>query len=468
MGINWRKPFIFTFFKATSNPVLQELEFLRRIERKSPGEILNIQNERLAKLLRHAWENTAYYKEALSECGVVVEGKVHLDRFDQIPLLTKEIILQQGDRLKANTLPGGRKAYMNRTGGSTGEPTVFYQDNRYWDVNVATKNYHFEVYGKQVGELEMKVWGSDRDVVHDTSGWITKLKNFLYNREIRACGHLTDQDIDTLIQDINALKPRTIWGYTDGIYTIAKYIVRTHARVHPPAALFGGGGTLLPYMREAIETAFSAPMVNMYGSREMGDIACECEQRVGLHVSSHSHRVEILDTQGRPVIDQDGDIIVTSLHNYAMPFIRYVIGDRGRLTAEQCSCGRGFPLLEHVLGRSMESFLTSEGAIVSPTYLISTLGTALDPHVFKKFQLVQEDLFHVTLKVIPGSQVDPEKMHSNFSLAEERIKSLMGEKCNFSCKVVDDIPSTDSGKYLYTVCKVPTEGYSSELELASP
>lgn len=469
MTINWRKMIIFTLFKATHNPVLQELEFLRSIEHRSASDIQDVQNERLINLLRHAWENTLYYKEVLSNCGVVVDGEVHLDRFDEIPILTKETILQQGDRLKATVLPNGRKPYINRTGGSTGQPTVFYQDNHYWNVNVATKNYHFEVHGKQVGELEMKVWGSDRDVVHDTSGWLTKFKNYLYNREIRACGHMTDQDIEVIVQDINSLKPRTIWGYTDGIYTIAKYILRAGLTVvHPPAALFGGGGTLLPRMRETIEEAFGAPMINMYGSREMGDVACECEKQVGLHISSHSHRVEVLGTQGRPVIDQDGDIIITSLHNYAMPFIRYNIGDRGRLTGKKCSCGRGFPLLESVLGRSMESFMTAEGAIVSPTYLISVLGTALNPHIFKKFQLIQHDIGHVNLKAVLGSGVNPDEVRAHFSLAEERVRSVMGERCDFSHTIVDDIPSTESGKYLYTVCEVPTQGYSSELELSSP
>jgi phenylacetate-CoA ligase len=466
MAINWRKPIIFALLKATQGPVRAELEFLRSIECKSPEEILVIQTERITKLLLHAWEHTDYYKEVLSDTGVVINGKVRLDRFEEIPILTKEIIRQQGDRLRAKFLPSGRKPYMNRTGGSTGEPTVYWQDNYYWDVNVATKLYHFETHGKQLGELEMKIWGSDRDIVHDTTGWTTKAKAFLYNRHVRACARLSDEDIGCILKDINQLKPRTIWGYTDCIYTIAGYILRTEQSVHSPAALFGGGGTLFPHMRETIQEAFDAPMINMYGSREMGDVACECEKQVGLHVSSHSHRVEIVDVQDRSVIDQDGDIIVTSLHNYAMPFIRYRIGDRGRLTDKQCICGRGFPLLESVLGRSMESFVTAQGAVVSPIYLITVLGAALDPDLFRKFQLVQDDTFHVTLKVIVDPKVSPKQVHPHLSSAVEKISSVMGKSCNVSQQIVDDIPPTDSGKYLYTVCKVPTGGYSSEIGLA--
>ena len=460
--INWRKPLVLAMLRATGSPVPQELDFLRAIERKSPDEIQEIQNERLTRLLLHAWQHTDYYREVLGDTGVVVDGKVNLDQFETIPVLTKAIIREQGDRLRARELPGGRKPYMNRTGGSTGEPTVYWQDNHYWDVNVATKMYHFELHGKELGELEMKVWGSDRDVVHDTTGWTTKVKTFLYNREIRACARLSDQDMDALIQDINRLKPRTIWGYTDGLYTVAKYIVRKGAVVHAPAALFGGGGTLFPHMRQTIEDAFKSPMINMYGSREMGDVACECEEQAGLHVSSHSHRVEILDDQGRPVMEQDGDIIVTSLHNYAMPFLRYRIGDRGRLTARSCPCGRGFPLLESLLGRSMESFVTAGGAIVSPIYLISMVGTSLDPQVFRKFQLVQEETHDVTLKVMLDPAASSEQADTLLSMAVEKIGAVMGEGCAVSHVTVDDIPATNSGKYLYTVSKVAVDGYSSQ------
>ena len=298
MAINWRKPLVLALLKATHSRVPQELEFLRSIEHKSPDEILDIQNERLTRLLQHAWQHTDYYREVLGDTGVVVDGKVHLERFEDIPVLTKAVIRQQGSRLRAKMLPGGRKPYENRTGGSTGEPTVYWQDNHYWDVNVATKMFHFEMHGKDLGELEMKVWGSDRDVVHDTTGWATKAKTFLYNREVRACARLSEQDMDALVKDINQLRPRTLWGYTDGLYTIAKYIVSTETPVHPPAALFGGGGTLFPHVRQTIQKAFNAPMINMYGSREMGDVACECERQDGLHVSSHSHRVEIFS---RPV-----------------------------------------------------------------------------------------------------------------------------------------------------------------------
>lgn len=443
---NWRKPIMYALMKGAGSPIPKELQLLRSIEYKTPEEIREIQQQRLVKLLLHAWKNTDYYKEVLSECNVVKDGKVNLDNFENIPFLTKEIIRSEFHRLKAKDHP----SYSNRTGSSTGEPVEYLQDNTYWDINVATKLYHFAMHGKEIGALEMKIWGSDRDIVNDTTGMITKLKTFFYNREIRTCESLSENGIRSIVDDINQLKPKTIWGYTDGIYTIASYIQKHNLNVYPPVALFGGGGTLFPHMVQTIEDAFHAPMINMYGSREMGDIACQCLEKTGLHISSHSHYLEIVNKGGIPVLDEDGDIIVTSLHNYAMPFLRYRIGDRGRLTAKKCPCGRGFPLLETVLGRGMESLITKDGRIISPIFLITKLGAVLNIDQIKKYQLIQNDYSKITLKIIPRSEVTPGHQQE----ITTHLKSIMGHDCEVKFNLVEDIPTTKSGKYLYIASEV--------------
>jgi phenylacetate-CoA ligase len=457
MPMNWRRPIIFGLLRARGSPIVDELRLIRSLESQSPAKIQAVQDHRLAMLLRHAWENTEYYRSVLSACGVVQGGKVDLGRFEDIPFLTKDVIRRQGTRLKARTLPKSRQPYLNRTGGSTGEPVNYWQDTYYWDVNVATKLYHFEVLGKALGELEMKIWPFDRDFITDTSDWKAKLKNFLYNRKILKCSRLSEGDIRTITHAINRFQPKSIWGTVDGLHMIAEYINRHSLDLHPPAAVFGGGGTLFPQMEQAIQEAFHAPAINFYGSREMGDVACECGEKAGLHISSHSHRVEVINGDDTPVMEEDGEIVLTSLHNYAMPFIRYRIGDRGRLTAKACPCGRGFPLLRSVLGRSMESFITPEGVFVSPIYLIAIIVRAFKPGFVRKFQVVQEDYSQITVKVIvePGKAgIGQTEIQADLDSITEEVRSLIGQQCKVSYAFVEDIPPTPSGKYLYTVCKV--------------
>lgn len=456
--LNWRKPIAMAVLGATRMTVLRELRLLRSMERRAFTERRGIHEGRLTDVLRHACRQTEYYREVLAECGVVRDGRVDLSRFKQIPFLTKEIVRREGDRLRARELPAGRRSYVNRTGGSTGEPVEFWQDTHYWDVVVATRINHFERFGKKIGEPEMKVWGSDRDIVHDTSSWQGKLQSFLYNRRIRTCSSLSEDGIRAIIEEVNRYKPRNVWAYVDGMYTIADYVLRCGFKVHAPSAIFIGGGTLLPRMRDVIQEAFGAPVINLYGSREMGDIACECERQNGLHVSELDHRVEVVDADGRAVRDTDGEIVVTSLCNYAMPLLRYRTGDRGRLTARICDCGRSSPLLSAVSGRGMESLIASDGAIVSPIYLITTLGAALDPRMVKKFQIIQEDRHQVRVKVILHDETRYDEGRSALQGITAKIRSVMGPKCAVSVDFVDHIPPTRSGKYLYTMCKVPQDG----------
>ncbi len=451
---NWRKPLIRALLSASGSEVPALLEVARGASRLSAAELDALQRRKLCDLLVHAAAETDYYGRVLADCGAVRGGEVDLERFDQVPFLTKEILRGEGPALRARTLPAGRRAFVNRTGGSTGQPCEFWQDSHYDAGNTADKLYHFESLGKQLGEPELKIWGAQRDLVRDTGSRTAKLKNFLYNRTVESCATLSEQRIREIVARVNRVRPRSIWSYVDGLYTIARYVNDQGLSLHSPAAVFCGGGTFLPHMREAIETAFGCPAINYYGSREMGAVACQCPEGGGMHVTSHSHVVEVVDAKGRPVLDEDGDLVLTSLTNYAMPFLRYRIGDRGRLASAPCPCGSPFPVLESVAGRSMESLVKPGGELVSPIYLITLLGGTLGSGPVARFQIVQEAIDRVTLKVVVDPAHPEERAAAALDEIRARLGQVMGEGCTVACERVDEIPREASGKYLFTVCKV--------------
>jgi phenylacetate-CoA ligase len=140
---NWRRPVLRMGLRASSPTAARELALLRGMQFDAAA-IQRLHKERLAALLGHAWSTTEYYRQVLSEAGAVRNGVVDLARFQDIPFLTRDIIRDQFDRLTSRSLPEGRRSYRNATGGSTGQPAQFLQDNVYWDVNVATKLFHFE------------------------------------------------------------------------------------------------------------------------------------------------------------------------------------------------------------------------------------------------------------------------------------------------------------------------------------
>lgn len=456
MPLNWRKPIILGLLNVTGSPILAELRFIRSIERWKPDAVQGVQNRRLTSILVHAWENTEYYREVLSECGVVHNGTVNLDRFSNIPFLTKDIIRKENRRLQARHLPKGRKSLANSSGGSTGQPVKFLQDSHYWNVNVATKTYHFEVLGKKIGEPEMKIWGSEKDLFEGTIGWKAKLQNFLYNRKLQQCFHLPEENIVSIIRNINTYQPKLIWCYRDGMDAVAKYVNRHRIRTYSPAAIVCLGGTLYPHIVRTIEQAFSAPVINAYGSREMGDIGFECLKREGIHLSTHSHKLEVIDENGQCTMDREGEIVVTSLMNYAMPFIRYRIGDRGKLATRQCSCGRGFPLLESVSGRLIERFINAKGEYIDPIYFIHLIGVVYNNDEIKRFQVIQDDYACITVKIILEPHVSHQQVKYTLDQITAKIRLVMGNECAVSYEFVDEIPLTKTGKFLYTTCKIGT------------
>ncbi len=450
-ALNWRRPLIRAAFRLQNPEILREIGLIHSIERSPPETILAIQQERLAQLLHHAWSQTDYYHEVLENCGAVRNGNVNLDRFEDIPFLTKDIIRSQPERLRARALPRGRKAHINQSGGSTGEPIKFWQDNVYWAVTIATRTYHFSLAGKDLGEREMKIWGSERDLLQGTLGWRANLENWLYNRKFEQCWHLPEARILKIIRDIDQWKPKLLWCYRDGIDAVARYITQHGVRVHSPGAIILGGATVYPFMAKQIQGAFRAPVMSAYGSREVGALACQCLQRQGHHIASQSHVVEAIAPDGHPAMEQDGELAITPLMNYAMPFIRYRIGDRGRLTSRLCPCGRGFPLLDSLSGRVVEVLSNAKGEQVDPIYFIVMMSEVLSGTAVRKGQIIQEKDGSITMNVVLEPGATPAMARPVLDEMQRKIAVIMGGECPVRFDFVGDIPLSASGKYPYVV-----------------
>lgn len=411
-------------------------------------KLKEIQVGRLKEMLLYSYNNVPYYTRILGEVKVVVDGKVNLDNFSKIPVLTKDIVREHFDELKCKDLDK-RKWYLNTSGGSTGEPVKVIQDNISWDSGMASKWFFSTFAGKYPGDKEVKLWGSERDILKGSIGFKAKLKNLVFNRILLNSFKMSGDDMRQYVEIINKSKPTLIEAYVQSVYELARFIKSNEITVYSPQSVLTSAGTLYSGQQKLIEEVFRVKVYNRYGSREVGDVACSCEEDEGLHVNVLTHHVEILDDKMQPCKAAEiGQMYVTILNNYSMPLIRYQIGDIAvPAKNEQCSCGRGLPLIGKVVGRVGSMIKTKKGifdstALTTSFYYFESI---------KEYQVVQKRMDYIIVNIVPTDRVLWK--HERDSV-EEKLKKILGDEVVFDFQVVNKIEPSKSGKYLYIMSEV--------------
>ena len=437
---NWRKPVIYSLLYLTGSKVPRNLKEIESIQNLSREDIKEYQNKKLKDLLLHAYNTVPYYHKVLGDVKVVVDGEVNLDYFDKIPVLNRDILTKEFENLKSKNPKGNQ--FINHSGGSTGKPVRFIQDNYYWDSNVANKIYYAELNGKYIGEKEIKLWGSDRDILKGSIGLKAKIYNFLYNRIFLNSFDMDESKIKKYIRVINKKKPKLLWGYVNSLEIISDYIIKNNLNMYSPKIIFSAAGTLTEDIRKKIKKAFNTKVVNIYGTREVGDLAFEFEENNQLYITDYSHKVEV---------DGNGNILITTLNNYSMPLIRYEIGDisSGLLEPKE-NHSLKFSILKGVLGRKTSIFKTKEGKKIPPEYFIHMIGVAFNTGFIKKFQVIQKDYEKVLVNLVLNGRKDSKQLIN----IEKSIKRVMGKNCKVNFKFLDNIKLTKSGKFLYTISRL--------------
>ena len=445
--INWRKPAIYSLLYLTGSQVPENFRYMKKIEHLPRKEIEDIQKEKLTKLLKHAHQNCPYYTKVLSEAGVIKNDSVILDNFEKIPFLTKKELREHFNDIKSRKKVS-KKSWVDTSGGSTGVPVKFIKDNKSWDFGIASQIFFTHLVGKEIGEKEIKLWGSERDTLKGSETVPFRLKNFLYNRKLQNSFLVTDYDLKRFVEEFNSFKPKSVWCYTESIYELARFIQKHSLTVYSPPAIICTAGTLTDYIKNTVEETFKTKVYNQYGSREVGCVAAECKKQEGMHIFEFSQLLEVVDDFGQEVLTgQVGENVITNLTNFTFPLIRFQIGDTSVKKDGWCSCGRNLKLLKTVTGRTSDHFKSKSGAIVHGEYFT---------HLFyhrpwvKKFQVVQKAIDRVEVYVVLESKQDS----ADISDITQKIKHVLGEQCQVKFNFVPQIKPLSSGKYRYTISQL--------------
>ncbi len=442
MKVDIRKKVTKFLFYLGYNDVHDKLKEIKRIAKFNDVRLKSYQDEKLKKLLVHAYRYVPYYRRVLGKAKVVdSKFNVNLDNFLNIPVLTKKILRDEFENLKARNLDSMKWEY-NTSGGSSGEPTIFIQDKNYKDWNIANKIYYKTVAGADMGGPELRLWGSERDILEGSEDPKIVFRNKVYNRvELNMFKMRTDK-FSEYLKLWNEFKPEWVEGYVHVMIEFAKYALENKVKVHPPKGILCTAGTLDSDMKKTIEKAFKSKVYNRYGSREVGDMACEDNTNKGLRISAWNHKIEVLDNNLKPT-EGLGGVYITNLNNYAMPLIRYEIGD-------MAIKGKHWGYIENVNGRVTSIFKTRDGGFFDGCYFRTILSYK---KWIKQFQIVQKDYEHIEYIFVPRDK--------NFVMSQkekkeltENVRKLLGPDCEVTFTFTDKIKNLKSGKYLYTKSEV--------------
>jgi phenylacetate-CoA ligase len=440
---------------AATSGTLGALRRLRRWERMGEAAAVAHQRERLTSVVRHAHARAPWYRANLERAGVVTtNGAVDLGRWQALPILTKDVLRTELDGLQ---VPGGAgsRTYWNTSGGSTGEPVRLLQDERYRDEMRAVTMLFNEWAGYRFGYPMLKIWGSERDLFDGGESLRTRAVRWLRNENWFNAFRMSPAQMRECLATMDRLRPTLVLGYVESLIDLARLMQREGGAVHRPNAVMTAAGPLDPDARDLVATSFAAPVFDRYGSREVGDVACECPSHMGLHACLPTHYVEILRPDGEPTAPGErGELVITLLTNLAMPLLRFRIGDISAWRGESCACGRAWPLLERVTGRVSDMFTRADGTHVHGEYFTHLFYTL--PWT-RKFQVVQESVDVIDVHIVLLSpDGDPMlRFRTDLDDITAKIRLVMGEHCAVSFHFPEHIEPTGSGKFRYTISKVP-------------
>lgn len=412
----------------------------------SPGEIVQLQFKKLRQLLVYANTHVPYYQKLFIELNFQPEDLSSLADLQCLPFLDKSIIRAHLEDLKSDQANG--LARFN-TGGSSGEPLVFFIGKERVSHDIAAKWRATRWWGVDIGDPEIVVWGSPIELgAQDT---LRTIRDRLFRSKLLPAFKMSDQKVEGFLHTIRKFRPKMLFGYPSSLSFLAKYADKSGIKMSDIGiqVAFVTSERLYDDQREQISNAFGCRVANGYGGRDAGFIAHECPAG-GMHITAEDIIVEIVDTYGHPLpYGESGEIVVTHLATRDFPFIRYRTGDIGIVDDKQCACGRGLPLIKEIRGRSTDFIIAKDGTVMHGLALIYILR---DMPQIKMFKIIQESLDLTRVLVVAEndlSQIDTDQIIKSF-------QARLGHDVVIKIEQVTEIPAEKSGKFRYVISKVTT------------
>ncbi len=435
------------YLLKSGSPQLPYWKILEETQYYSYDRLRTIQWDRLRQLWDFLWEGNAFYRKRFERAGLSRASLQCVEDLKNIPLLTKQEIRSVHKELLSDNYNLQQLLHF-KTGGSTGKSLDVYITEECSEKRHACARRHNRWTGWEPGEPIGAVWGNPelpetlKDRIRDA--W---LQPFIYLDTMA----VSDETVLNFVRSWQKVQPTMLFGHAHSLYLLATYVARLGVTTIKPRGILSTSMMLLPSERRYIEEVFGVKVTDRYGCEEVSLIGCECEQHQGMHLNIEHLVIEFIKDDGTEAAPgEPGSIVVTDLMNRAMPFVRYKVEDVGIPSDRQCSCGRGLPLMEGVAGRVADFLIKPDGTRIAGISLIENTLTKI-PGI-DQMQIIQEDLCHIRLNIVQGKEysgTSQEQLYTYF-------QTLFEDKVKIDIVQVSDILPEKSGKYRFSICRVPS------------
>lgn len=392
--------------------------------------------------------------------GLLQFASIHVPHYRQhgtAAFTTKDQIRERPADFIAATVP--RRALIPwHTSGTTGKPLTIYYDRpalqRMWAF--------VELYRHTAGVTKDDRRGQFTGKMIVPPGQAPSTKIFwrrdLANRALLlSTVHLLPKNLPYYAAALEDFRPVYLCGYPSSMHVLAEYYRRAGQRPAPLKAVLTSAETLLDTQRRTIEETFRTRVFDQYGQTEMQSFWYECPAG-RMHAHPLAGITEILRPDGSPAAPGEmGEIVLTGLINYAMPLIRYRVGDTARASSEKCPCGRGMPVIQEIGGRLDDFVYTRERGFLG----------RLDPvlkgvHNIVESQFEQESLDVLRVRFVPAPQFTHEDLH----VLESNLRACVGRDIHLEFECTHRIPRSANGKFRFVISRLDREVL--KLSVSSP
>lgn len=401
-----------------------------------PQQMRQVQFMQLAQLLRHARNTVPFYRDRVPELR---SGVIDQDAFAQIPLLRRQDIQDHYEQLQSRALPADHGSAMEaQTSGSTGRPIRFLSTEltrALWQAFTLREHLW---HGRDFTGKLAAIRGPSRIREGAAAGWGPATGDLF--RTGPAVMYSTEQSMAAQAEWLMQENPDYLISIGSNARELARYCAQHGLRPSRLREVRSYGEALHAETRALVRAAWNVPVVDMYSCREAGYLALQCPRHEHYHVQAEGVLLELLNAQGEPCSPGElGRVVITPLHNFAMPLIRYEIGDYAE-AGEPCDCGRTLPVIRHIAGRVRNMLRLRGGGLRFPRFGEYEFGCV--PAV-RQFQVVQKTFDDIEVALVVARPLTAGE--------EDTLRALILKNLGYSFRLTfsyrDRIPRAASGKF---------------------